>query len=107
LEVELREPTTVVAKHKEDVLICHLQSQGPALQLRLVRGDTSPLQGWIALSSARVAPAWVLVAEVGVVLPYELDFHFYIHAGTNELAASPGSCNEVESNLPESAGAHV
>jgi hypothetical protein len=49
-------------------------------QLRLVRGEQKPLQGWVALTSARVTPATVAIYSAEVELPFEARFTFEIQA---------------------------
>ena len=101
LEVELSGAATVVARAKDAVLVCELRSSGRAPRLRLVRGQTSPLQGWVAQSSAQVVPAWVLIAEVEVSLPYDLDFRIAIRSRTVVSPGTEGSCSEAASTPME------
>jgi hypothetical protein len=103
LAVELSGPTTVAARRGNDVLVCEVHGSGPNPSLRLVRGERSPVQGWVALSSARVAPAWVLVVDAEAALPYTLDFQLCVRRSENK-AESSSSKNELEPDLPELAG---
>jgi len=106
LEVELRDPATVVARHDSGALTCELRSPRSAPPLRLVRGERSPLQGWVAQSSARVAAAWVLIAEASVALPYELSFHIRIDGRKSELRERSHASGQLESTF-HLAGTHT
>ena len=106
LEVELQDATTIVAWHNNDVLVCELCSSGPTPLLRLVRGQNLPFQGWVATSSARIAPSWVLVAEMEGQLPVELNFKIRIST-RGKLKESSDVRQELDLPLPELAGAQV
>ena len=107
LEVELIDAATIIAKRKDEVLVCELRGPGPAPALRVVRGEAFPTQGWVATSSARVAPAWVLVAEVKAAMPYALQFQFTVSSRRNDPTKLSGSHTKAEVVAPELAGAVV
>ncbi len=106
LEVELQDATTIVAWHNDDVLVCELCSSGPAPLLRLVRGEDVAFQGWVATSSARIAPSWVLVAEMEGQMPIELNFKIRIST-RSKLKESSDLRQEPDLPMPELAGAQV
>ncbi len=74
--VELLGTDTVVARDDHEELSCEISCPGLAPRLRLIRGQESPRQGWVAQSSSTVAPAWVLVVEIEASLPLEILFRF-------------------------------
>jgi uncharacterized heparinase superfamily protein len=78
LDAEQEEANTILARGKHQLLICQVRRTGPAPNLRLVRGQQLPRQGWVAQTSAKVTPAWVLEVEAEAQLPYEITFHFRI-----------------------------
>jgi len=91
LSVELSGPNLVVASDGDRMLTCEVSCAGFAPRLRLIRGQVSPRQGWVALSSATVAAAWVLAVEGEAVLPCEICFRFTTGRtakGTRKLCAS-------------------
>jgi uncharacterized heparinase superfamily protein len=78
LRVEQDGANTILARGEHQLLVCEVCRTGPAPNLRLVRGQQLPKQGWVAQTSARVTPAWVLAVEAEAPLPYDITFHFRI-----------------------------
>jgi len=78
LSVELSSHNAIVAHDSNQMLTCQVHSLGIEPRLRLLRGQESPRQGWVALSSSTVAPAWVLLVEGETLLPCEIRFSFLI-----------------------------
>jgi uncharacterized heparinase superfamily protein len=76
LAVELLGTNIVVARGDGKMLTCEVCGAGPAPRLRLIRGQEAPRQGWVAHSSAVIAPSWVLAVEAESLLPYEMHFRF-------------------------------
>ncbi len=85
LEVELFEANAVLARSDGGTLVGKVCTTGPTPGLRLVRGQEKPRLGWVAQSSAKVLPAWVLTVETEAMLPCEIAFHFRISTISSDL----------------------
>jgi len=95
LRVEIPEPGMFTARSKSKELTCDVLCDALNLRLRLIRGQESPRQGWVARSSATVVPAWVVAVEAESSISCEVTFLFRIGAlhtesADEELAATVG-----------------
>ncbi|HVO80424.1 MAG TPA: oligosaccharide flippase family protein [Terriglobales bacterium] len=73
--------------------VFRMEVSGDPPSLRLARGETDPLRGWVARHSSEVLPAYTAVYSLKALLPLEIEFHFEL-TGEEPAESTPASAEE-------------